>query len=249
MNPKGKNALVTGGAHRVGKAITLALAKAGANVVINYHTSADAAEATAAEARYLGVEALAVQADVSDHQQVEAMVAAAQERFGLIDILINSASRFEKTPFPTPNVMAWHRVTNVLIHGSFYCANAIAPLMLERGEGTIVNILDLSAWEPWPDFSAHSVGKAGLLALTRQLALELAPTVRVNAVAAGLVLPPASYSKARTAALAQRTLLKRWGAAEDVAQAVMYLIQAEYVTGEVLVVDGGERFGHRKPKT
>lgn len=248
MNPKAKTALITGGAHRVGKAITMALARAGANVAINYHSSAHAAQATAAEARALGVEALAVQADISNHQQVTAMVSEVSERLGSIDILVNSASRFEKTPFPAQDVGAWQRVTGILIHGSFYCANAVAPTMLERGEGAIVNIVDLSAWEPWPNFAAHSVGKAGLLALTRQLALELAPTVRVNAVAPGPVLPPPGYPQAKIDSIAQKTLLNRWGTPEDVAGAVMYLIQADYVSGEVIVVDGGERFGHRKPQ-
>jgi 3-oxoacyl-[acyl-carrier protein] reductase/pteridine reductase len=247
MHPKGKAALITGGAHRIGKAITMGLARAGANVVVNYHTSASAAEATAADARALGVEALAVQADVADRQQVEAMVEAAIEQFGGVDILVNSASHFEKTPVPTQDVSAWRRVIDILIHGSFYCANALAPFMLERGQGTIVNIVDLSAWQPWPNFAAHSVGKAGLLALTRQLAFELAPSVRVNAVAPGPVLPPPGSSQAQIARLAQNTLLNRWGTPEDVAQAVMYLVEADYVTGEVIVVDGGERIGHRKP--
>ena len=127
---EGKTALVTGGAHRVGKAICLALAQAGANLVINYHASADAAQATAVEVRELGVTALPIQADVSDLGQVESMVTAAKDRFGAIDILVNSASRFEKTPFPTKDVAAWHRVTDILIHGPFYCANATAPMML-----------------------------------------------------------------------------------------------------------------------
>jgi 3-oxoacyl-[acyl-carrier protein] reductase/pteridine reductase len=248
MNPQGKTALITGGAHRVGKAITLALARAGANVVINYHSSAGAAEDTAAEAGALGVGTLIAQADVSQRQQVEAMVTDAKNRFGPIDILVNSASRFEKTPFPTQDASAWHRVVDILIHGSFYCANAVAPLMLEGGEGAIINIVDLSAWKPWPNFAAHGVGKAGLMALTRQLALELAPTVRVNAVAPGRVLPPPGYSEAQIERTARRTLLNRWGVADDVAQAVMYLIQADFVTGEVIVVDGGERFGPGKPK-
>jgi NAD(P)-dependent dehydrogenase (short-subunit alcohol dehydrogenase family) len=240
MNPKGKTALITGGAHRVGKALTMALARAGANVVINYHTSSEAAQATAAEAHALGVEALPIQADVSDLQQVDVMVEAAKNRFGSVDILVNSASHFEKTPFPTHDVSAWQRVTSILIHGSFYCANQVAPLMLERGEGAIINIADLSAWEPWPGFAGHGVGKAALLALTRQLALELAPTVRVNAVAPGPVLPPPGYSEAQLARIAQRTLLNRWGTPEDVAHAVIFLVEADYVTGEVIVVDGGE---------
>ncbi len=241
MELKGKTALVTGGAHRVGKAIVMGLARAGANVVIHYHTSADAAEETAEEARGLGVAAWPVRADVSDLRQVEAMMAAVEERFGAVDVLVNSASRFEKTPFPTEDVDAWHRVVNILVHGSFYCANAVAPAMLERGEGVIIHILDLAAWEPWPGFVAHGVGKAAMWALTRQLALELAPTVRVNAVAPGPVLPPSSLTEAQIERIARRTLLRRWGTPEDVAEAVLFLIHSDYITGEVLVVDGGER--------
>ncbi|GIK42561.1 MAG: 3-oxoacyl-ACP reductase [Chloroflexota bacterium] len=246
MNPKGKTALITGGAHRVGQAITLALAQAGANVVINYSTSAKAALATEALAQALGVEALVIQADITDLPQVEAMAAAAKERFGGVDILVNSASFWLETPFPTNDVTAWHRVTNVAIHGSFYCANAVAPLLLEKSEGAIVNIVDLSAWEPWPNFMAHSVGKAALLALSRQLALELAPTVRVNAVAPGPVLPPPDYDQDKIARTAHKTLLDCWGSPEDVAEAVLFFVKAKYITGEVLAVDGGERFGHRK---
>ncbi len=246
MDPKDKVALVTGGAHRVGRTISLALARAGANVVIIYNTSAEAAEATLAEVRSLGVAAVAVQADIADRQQVEAMVAVIKERFGRVDILVNSASLWLETPFPTEDVTAWQRVTDIVIHGSFYCANAVAPLMLAQGAGAIVNIVDLSAWEPWPNFMAHSVGKAALLALSRQLALELAPAVRVNAVAPGPVLPPPDYDEARIARTADKTLLNRWGSPEDIAQAVLFFIKAGYVTGEVLAVDGGERFGHRK---
>ncbi len=246
MNPNGKTALITGGAHRVGKAITLALAQAGANVVINYNTSACEADKTVAEARALGVEALALQANVADHQQVEKMVEAAGAKFGGIDILVNSASLWRETPFPTDKLDDWHRVTRVLINGSFYCANAVAPMMLEKGEGAIINIVDLSAWEPWPNYIAHTVGKAALLAMSRQLTLELAPAVRVNAVAPGPVLPPPDFDKEQIARTARKTLLGRWGTAEDVAEAVLYFVKANYVTGEVIAVDGGQRFGHRK---
>jgi 3-oxoacyl-[acyl-carrier protein] reductase/pteridine reductase len=246
VNPEGKTALVTGGGHRVGRAITLALARAGANVVINYHHSAEAAEATAADVRALGVEALPVRADVGDWPEVQAMVSGAKERFGGVDILVNSASLWQETPFPTGDIAAWHRVTNIAINGTFYCANAVAPLMRARGEGAIVHIVDLSAWEPWPNFMAHSVGKAASLALSRQLALELAPAVRVNAVAPGPVLPPPDYDVEQIARTADKTLLNRWGTVEDVAEAVLFFVRANYVTGEVLAVDGGERFGHRK---
>jgi len=246
MDPNGKTALVTGGAHRVGREITLALARAGANVVVNYNRSAAAADQTAADAEALGVGALAVQASVADWQQVKAMVGAARAQFGAVDILINSASHWEETPFPMDDVTPWRRVTSVVIDGAFYCANAVAPLMLAHGEGTIVNIVDLSALEPWPGFTAHSVGKSALLALTRQLALELAPAVRVNAVAPGPVLPPVDYDQEKIARIAEMTLLERWGSPGDVTEAILYFIRAEYVTGELLAIDGGERFGHRK---
>jgi len=249
MKLAGKTALITGGAHRVGKAITLALAQAGANVVVNYHRAAEAAKETATQAHALGVEALAFQADVSDLAQVRAMVAAAQDRFGRVEVLVNSASRFETTPVPTDDFAGWHRIISILMDGPFYLSNLLAPAMLEHGEGAIVNVLDLSIWEPWRNFTAHSVGKTGLLALTRQLALELAPAVRVNAVAPGPVLPPPGYPAERLQRAAERTLLGRWGRPEDVAKAVLFLIRSDFITGEVITVDGGERLAPRWPAT
>ena len=243
MEIEGRTALVTGGAHRVGKAITLALARAGANVVVNYYRSSAEAEQTVDQARSHGVAAAAVRADVSDHEQVVAMVDAARDRFGRVDILVNNASLWKQTPFPMEDLTDWHRVTRILIDGPLYCANAVAPLMLERGEGAIVNIVDLSAWQPWRDRAAHSVGKAGLLALTRQLALELAPGIHVNAVAPGPVLPIPGSSREANARTARETLKERWGAPDDVAEAVLFLVRASYITGEVIVVDGGQRLG------
>jgi NAD(P)-dependent dehydrogenase (short-subunit alcohol dehydrogenase family) len=201
MNPAGKTALITGGAVRVGKAITLALAAAGANVVINYNSSSKAADETAAEAEAFGVGALAVQADVSNHEDVARMVAAAKEKFGGVEILVNSASLWRDTPFPMDDFADYHLVTRILVDGAMYCANAVAPLMLAAGEGAIVNIIDLSAYEPFPDFIAHSVGKTALLGMSRQLAVELAPQVRVNAVAPGPVLPPPDYGPEKIAPL------------------------------------------------
>jgi NAD(P)-dependent dehydrogenase (short-subunit alcohol dehydrogenase family) len=242
MRIEGKTALITGGAHRVGKAITMTLAQAGANVVVNYYSSDAAAQETVREAQALGVGAIAVQADVGDLEQVRALVAAAAERFGAVDILVNSASIWQKTPLPMGDFAGWHRVLGVLLDGSMYLADAVAPLMQARGEGAMVNIVDLSAWKPFAGYVAHSVGKAGLLALTRQLALELAPAVNVNAVAPGPVLPPPDYSPKQIERVGGRTLKGRWGAAQDVADAVRFLVEADYITGEVIVVDGGERY-------
>ncbi len=240
----GKNALITGGAHRVGKAITLELARAGAHVTINYHrTSKEIAYATASEAEVLGVHALPLQADVTDLNQLKAMMTATEQKIGPISILINAASIFRKTPLPTDDISEWQRVTDTLVHGAFRCANAVAPAMQAAGEGVIINIIDLMAWQPRRDFAAHSVGKAALLALTRQMAVDLAPTVRVNAIAPGPVLSPDHYSEETRDKIAARTLLKRWGSPEDVAHAVTFLLESNYITGEHITVDGGERYG------
>ncbi len=247
MEIKDKVALVTGGAVRVGKAIALMLAEAGAHVVVNYNASAKAAQATVAEIQAHGVEGLAVQCDVADAASVQRMAQIILDRFGGVDIIVNSASLFGKTPIPTDDLETWRQVTRISIDGPFFIANALAPAMLARGDGVIVNIVDLSAWTPWHKFTAHAVGKAGLLALTRQLALELAPTVRVNAVAPGAVLPPDDYTPAKIQAISsKKTLLDRWGTPADVTRAVRYLIEADYVTGDVLTVDGGERHAQHK---
>jgi len=245
MNIQSKTALVTGGAHRVGKAIALELARAGANLVINYNSSAAAAQETVREIEALGVQALAIQCDVSDLARVQAMVGQIRERFGRLDILVNSADYFGKHPFPTDDYTTWRRVTDITIHGSFYVSNECAPLLLAGGEGAVVNIVDLSVWQPWRGFTGHAVAKAGLMALTQQMALELAPTVRVNAVAPGPVLPPPGYTEEQLKGVETGTLLKRWGRAEDVAHAVRFLVEADYITGDVIFVDGGERLARR----
>lgn len=246
MNPKGKVALVTGGAHRVGKSIVLGLARAGAHVAVNYHSSEDAAAETVAEVAALGVEGMEIRCDVADRPAVLEMVEAVRRRFGRVDILVNGAGLFGRISFPTEDIDTWHRVTRTSIDGTFYVSNAVAPMMLAAGDGVIVNIVDLAATHPWPNFTAHAVGKAGILALTRQMALELAPTVRVNAVCPGPVLPPDDFTDAQKDRIASHTLLKRWGHPDDVAQAVRFLVEADYITAEVLHVDGGERYGHRK---
>jgi 3-oxoacyl-[acyl-carrier protein] reductase/pteridine reductase len=241
MKIEGKTALITGGAHRVGKAITMTLAQSGANVVVNYYSSDAAAQETVREAEELGVGGLAVQADVGDMEQARALVAAAADKFGAVDILVNSASIWQATPLPLGDFSGWHRVLGLLLNAPMYLADAAAPMMQARGEGAIVNIVDLSAWKPFLGYVAHSVGKAGLLALTRQLAVELAPAVSVNAIAPGPVLPPPDYTEEDIARVASRTLKGRWGVADDVASAARFLVEADYITGDVIVVDGGER--------
>lgn len=246
MNLTGKAVLVTGGAVRVGKAIALALARAGADVTVSYNTSADAAVATVAEIEALGRRALAVRADVADGEQVQALVDAAVASHGRLDVLVNSASLWRRTPWAALSEADWDEMLDVDLKGAFVCARAASAHLAAHGDGAIVNIVDQSAFVPFPNFLLHSVAKAGLLNLTYGLALELAPAVRVNAVAPGPVLPPPGYSEQQIAATARKTLLGRWGRAEDVAGAVLYLAEASYVTGDVIHVDGGEHLAWRK---
>lgn len=240
MDLQGKVALVTGGAHRLGKGISLALARAGAHVVVNYHASAEAARETAAEIEALGVGSLTIQADVACEPEVKAMIKAALARFGRLDILVNNASVFRATPLAELTLEAWNEVLGVNLTGAFLCAREAGPIMLAQGAGKIINISDLSAFRPWRNFLPHAVAKAGLLALTRGLALELAPAVQVNAIAPGPILPPPHFDETKIRAKAEQTLLKRWGSPEDIAQTVLFLVHNDYITGQVIVVDGGE---------
>ena len=246
MDLHGKVALVTGGAIRVGRGISLGLAAAGAHIVLNYHSSVAASNETAAEIRALGVEVLPLQADVSKSVDVDCLVERAMQHFGRLDILINSASVFERTPWATLDEPTWDRILAVNLKGPFLCAHACAPYLAANGDGLIVNIIDLAAYQPFPNFVPHSAAKAGLLNLTFALAAEMGPNVRVNAVAPGPILPPASSSASQNAATLQRTVLGRWGSPADIAQAVVYLANAGFVTGSVIVVDGGEHLGRKR---
>jgi pteridine reductase len=244
----GNVALVTGGATRVGRAISLAFAAGGADVVVNYNASATEALGTAADIVALGREALPVKADVSQADQVQAMVDAAVARFGRLDVLVNSASIWRGTPWPDVSEADWDLLHGVAAKGAFLCARAAATHLKAHGDGAIINIVDLSALAPFPGYLAHSAAKAALLNLTHALAMEMAPAVRVNAVAPGAVLPPPDYTPEQIAAAASTNLLRRWGSAENVASAVVFLAQAEFITGILLPVDGGEMLAWRLPQ-
>jgi pteridine reductase len=245
MDLRGKVALVTGGAVRVGRAITLALADAGADIVLNYHTSEQAATETAAEVRGKGRDVLTFRADMAKSAQVHALMREAVAHFGRLDVLVNSASLWRRTPWSTLDEEAWDELIDVNLKGPFLCARAAAPHLAAHGDGAIVNIIDLAAYVPFLNFLPHSVAKAGLLNLTAALAMELAPAVRVNAVAPGPILPPPGLTPEQIDSFAHRTLLGRWGSPGDVGQAVVYLAQASYVTGATIYVDGGEHLVRR----
>lgn len=240
MKLPGRTALVTGGAHRVGRALSLALARAGADVVVNYHTSEEKAHATVREIEKIGRRAIAVRADVSDEMAVERLVERTEEEFGRLDVLVNSASLFESAPLEEISAAEWDRVLGVNLRGPFLLARTAAPLLRED-DGVIVNIADLSAFQPWPSFAHHSVSKAGLIQLTRILARALAPRIRSVAIAPGTVLPPDDYSVADRQREADRAVLGRIGSPEDVARTLIFLVESDYITGETITVDGGRR--------
>jgi pteridine reductase len=243
MDLHGKVALVTGGAVRVGKAIALALADAGADISFSYNSSADAAAVTAAEIVGRGRRVLPFRADQSQAEQVTALIDATVAQLGRLDVLVNSASLWRRTPWADLDEAAWDQLLDINLKGPFLCARAAAPHLAAHGDGVIINVVDLSAGVPFPNLMPHSAAKAGLWNLTQALAMELAPAVRVNAIAPGPVLPPPEYTEKQIAATARRTLLGRWGCAEDVAEAAVFLAQAPYITGVLLPVDGGERLG------
>lgn len=231
-------ALVTGGAVRVGRAISLGLAAAGWHVAVNYHASEDAAESVAERIRDTGVEALLVQGDVSRADDVEKVVSDVRRRFGRLDLLVNNASIFPEGDLLEVTEEAWDRALDVNLKGPFLTVKAAADL-LRASRGSVVNVVDNSAFQPWSGHPQHSISKAGLLHLTRLQARALAPEARANAVSPGPVLLPEGTTEEERLAAAGRTLVKRLGSPEDVVRTVLFLAESPFVTGEVIVVDGG----------
>jgi NAD(P)-dependent dehydrogenase (short-subunit alcohol dehydrogenase family) len=238
MELNGKVAVVTGSAHRVGKVIALALAEAGAHIVVHYNQSPEA-PATIAEIEAHGVRAIGVSANLADPAGATAVLEAAEREFGGVDVLVNSAASFQSGNVLTLSPEDWQQTLDTNLSGPFYCAQLAARSMQRRGGGAIVNIADLSGFQPWARYPAHSVSKAGLLMLTKVLAKALAPTIRVNAIAAGPVIKPPDWNEARWEKTASHTLLKRAGSGYDVARAVLFLLREDYLTGTTVVVDGG----------
>lgn len=242
MNPQNKIALITGGAHRVGGHITRALARAGADVVIHYHRSETEALATADEVRAMGVQAYLVGADLNEIQALDRLFQEIEEAAGGLDILINSAAIMESIPFEDVTPGDWERTMNINLRAPFFCVQKAAAMMSRRGAGVIVNISDIAGRQPWPRFPVHSLSKSAVEMLTAVSALTFGPEIRVNAVAPGPVLKPHSMSDERWQALGQDLPLQRTGSAEDVARAVLFLIENDYITGETIAVDGGNQW-------
>ncbi|MBM3860253.1 MAG: SDR family oxidoreductase [Verrucomicrobia bacterium] len=237
MNLSGKTALVTGAAKRVGREIAMALARRGANVVVHYNTSAADARRVVAQIEALGVEAMAVRADQSKAREVRDAVQKAAKAFGGIDVLVNCAAVYQKTPWTTVTEQDWDFHLNANLKGPFLFAREVSRHMRR---GKIVNFADWAVWRPYRHYVPYLVSKAGVVCLTKALAKELAPHIQVNAVAPGPVLLPPDFSEAEKRAVRNATLVKRLGSPADAVGAVLFLLEnGDFMTGHVLVVDGG----------
>ena len=227
--------LVTGAARRVGRSIAEALARAGADVVVHHHASPEEAEAAVHDFRLLGRRAVALQADLGDAGQAADLFDRAQREIGSIDWLVNSAAIFEPIDWASTSADAWDRHLAVDLRAPFLLSQAMARTRSGQA-GAIVNILDWRALRPGADHLPYTVAKAGLAALTRSLALALAPSIRVNGLALGAILPPADGGAADLSQVPSRD----WTRPEEVGQAVLFLLAgSDYITGSILHLDGG----------
>jgi pteridine reductase len=240
MELRGRVALVTGGGRRVGRALALALARRGATLAVHYNESDKGASEVIAEISNHpgGGRAEAFDADLTDPQAPADLISRVVEKFGQLDVLVNSAAIMVRTPFGEVKADEWDRILALNLRAPFFLSQAAAP-HLKRTRGAIVNIADLAAFETWPAYIPHGLSKGGIVQMTRALARVLAPEVRVNAVAPGTVLLPENMTERDADHLNPTTPLKREGTPEDVASAMLFLLDADYITGETILVDGG----------
>lgn len=237
----GKVAVVTGGAVRVGRAISLALAQAGCNVLIHYGQSAGPAAETVSAVSAHGVTAHAFSADLSRHEETLAVIPAAVEAFGRVDILVNNAAVFEEGGLEETTFAQWEREMAINLRAPFFLSQAFARQLPEGQPGQIINIADARVLRAGSDHLAYRLTKAALVTMTKALALDLAPHIRVNAVALGAILPPPGADESYLQALAEERIpLRQPGNAELVAANVLHLLQQPFLTGVVLPLDGGE---------
>ena len=241
MELEGKVALVTGAAKRLGRSLALALAERGAELAVHYHASEREAHELLALLKRAGGKPIAVPGDISRAADVERIVEAAMQAFGRIEILVNSAAIFYRTPFATLTEADWDRVLGVNLKGPFLLCRRVGEIMLRQGRGKILNLADIGGMKVWAEYLPYSVSKAGLIALTQGLAKALAPAVQVNAIAPGTVLLPEDTPPEERDRAIRRIPLARLGSPEDIVRAALYLLESDFVTGEVLSVDGGQR--------
>ncbi|HSB79549.1 MAG TPA: SDR family oxidoreductase [Candidatus Methylomirabilis sp.] len=240
MDIEGKVAVVTGAAKRVGRSIALALAERGAELVIHYRDSEREAQEVLALAKRAGGKPVAVRGDLSIAADAERLIQTAVQAFGRIEILVNSAAIFHRTPFETLTAEEWDRFLNVNLKAPFLLCRQAGEIMLRQGRGKIINLADIAGMKAWAEYIPYSVSKAGMISLTQGLAKALAPSIQVNAIAPGAILLPEGTTPEEREQAIRRVPLKRLGSPEDIARAVIYLIENDFITGEVLTLDGGQ---------
>ena len=232
----GRVALVTGAAKRIGRSIALRLASEGADVVVNYRGSQDEAESVVGEIEEMGRRAVAMRADVSRRDDVQRMFAQVEKEFARLDILVNNAGKFFAAKFEDLTEAQWDDILNANLKSQFLCAQAAAPLMKRQGRGRIINLSSLGGLLAWPSYTHYCVSKAGVIMLTRCLASALGPEILVNSVAPGTIQFPGEPPDED---YIRRVPLHRTGTGDDIAGAVAYLATADFVTGQIIAVDGG----------
>jgi NAD(P)-dependent dehydrogenase (short-subunit alcohol dehydrogenase family) len=234
-------ALVTGSAKRLGRAVALRLAAEGADVVIHYRSSKAEAQSAVAEIEKMGRRAVAIAADLGKVAEIKRLFDEAAKYFGRLDILVNSAANFLPASIVSTTEEVWDASLDANLRAPFFCAQAAAPL-LRRARGIIINFADTGGLLGWPGYIPHSVSKAGIVMLTRVLAKALAPEVRVNAIAPGTITMPGDPPQWETE-FVKLAPLRRTGTPSDVTDAVLFLIHSKFITGDVLVLDGGRILG------
>lgn len=242
LNKKTKVALITGGARRIGACIAKTLHSQNINIVLHYRHSAAEAESLAAELnKQRGHSAITCAADLSNIAHLSDLVDTTIKVWGQLDILVNNASSFYPTPYPLVTESAWDELHDSNVKGAFFLAQTAFP-HLKKQEGCLINITDIHVEDPFRAYSAYLIAKAGLAMMTKVLAKEMAPEVRVNAVAPGSIMWPESENELtpeQKQKIIDKTLLKKHGQPQDIADAVYFLSQARYITGQTLKVDGG----------
>jgi pteridine reductase len=240
MELEGKVAIVTGGARRLGKALALSMAERGARLVIHYGSSVGPADETVAQIKALGGDATAIQCDLRQPGQAPELIARAAQHFGGLDILVNSAAVFEPGDVFSTTEDAWDRHFAINLKSPFFLSQAFAGHVGRERPGHIVNITDWRATRPGTDHLAYTLTKAALVTMTKSLALALAPNIQVNAIAPGAILPPPEKDQAYLVQLAQSIPAQRVGSPAEVARALLFLLESDFVTGDLVLVTGGE---------
>jgi len=230
-------ALVTGAAKRLGRAVALRLGEEGADVVVHYRSSVADAQSAVAEIEKFGRRGHAIAADLTNVAEIKRLFDETAKQFGRLDVLVNSAANFLPSSIVSTTEEIWDASLDTDLKAPFFCAQAAAPL-LRRTKGSIINFADTGGLVGWPGYIAHSVSKAGVVMLTKVLAKSLAPEVRVNAIAPGTITMPDDPPELE-ADFIKLAPLRRTGAPSDIADAVVFLVNSKFITGQVLLVDGG----------